>query len=253
MLLRYVGGCVLAALLLPAAAGAQVYNVPTPAPTVSAVGRGWFEAREPILYAGDRYYPAGARYHFDPNIMVPAGTYDGIPIYVDTSVEAYSQILVPIGRGLVQPYERRRAGAIAGTTGSHAPGFPVEVYAWERGDESAQWPSRPAPSSPENWEQRPEPSDRQPSWPAGDRRSQDLLEPPGRIESVRAPEDNRGIWIVYEGARWNIAGKAVAFDESRFSKIGQYHDFPVYAARGSEEIYIPAASGMLAVYAKDAK
>ena len=241
MLFRCVGGCVLVVLLLPVASAAQAYSVPTPEPTVSAVGRSWFDTREPILFAGDRYYPAGARYHFDPNLMVPAGAYDGIPVYVDTSVEAYSQILIPIGRGLVQPYERRRAGALAGTTGSHAPGFPVEIYPWESAAESQAWPAREAPPRQDTREEQQEP----------ERGPVDLLEPPGRIETVRGPEDNRGIWILYEGSRWNIAGKAVPFDASRFSKIGEYHNFPVYAARGTEEIFIPAAEGMLAVYAKD--
>lgn len=250
MLFRCVGACILAVVLLPAVSSAQVYSLPTPAPQVSAAGRGWYEQRAPILFAGDRYYPAGARFHFDADVMVPAGNFDGIPIYVDASVEPYSQILVPIGGGLVQPYERRRAGAFAGTTGSHAPGFPVEIVPWEDQPEDQAWTGRQAPPAREapveegvaprrSWNQE------------EDEARQQLLQPPGRIETVRAPEGNRGIWIQYEGQRWGISGRAVPFDAARFSKMGEYYGFPVFAARGSEEIYIPAARGMLAVYTKD--
>ncbi len=115
-------------VLMPSAvsAHAQVQSVPTLPPAVSAVGADWFARGAPVLFAGDLYYRAGARFHFDPNVMVPAGTLDGVTIYVDTSVQPYSEILVPIGGGLVQPYERRREGELAGTSGSHAPSFPTD-------------------------------------------------------------------------------------------------------------------------------
>lgn len=254
MPLRTLGGCLFVLLLLPAPSPAQVYSLPTPAPAVSAVGHDWFDHRLPILYAGDRYYPAGPRYHFDPNVMVLAGTFGGVPLYVDTAAQPYSQLFVPIGGGLVQPYERRRAGDIAGTTGSHAPEFPVEILPWE---ESADMRiARPGGFQPlegaAEAEGEPTPQRRVPS-PEDEETRARLLEPPGHIETIRVPEDNRGIWILYEGQRWGISGKAVPFDAGRFTKIGEYAGFPVYSTRGTEEIYIPAARGMLAVYAKDAR
>lgn len=250
MLFRSIGSCVLVVLLFPALSQAQAYSVPTPAPAVSAVGHDWFDNRLPILFAGDRYFPAGPRYHFDPNIMVPAGSFDGVPLYVDASVEAYSQVLVPAGGGMVQPYERRRSGELAGTTGSHAPEFPVDILPWETRAEGQAWPAQAAPSS-RQWRGDEQVGTRQREWSAEEEQArQRLLQPPGRIETVRAPENNRGIWIRYENTRWEISGKAMPFDASRFSKIGEYFGFPVYATRGSEEIFIPAADGMVAVYRK---
>src|SRR5512140_91458 len=116
---------------LPIAGYAQTYNSATPAPRVSAADRGWYVERQPILFTGELYYPAGPRYHFDGNVMVQTGAYDGIPLYADTSVTPYDEVLVPIGGGLVQPYERRRSGQLAGTSGSHAPDLPVDVVPWE--------------------------------------------------------------------------------------------------------------------------
>lgn len=249
MLRRCVGSCVLAVLFAAASAPAQSFSVPTPAPVVSAVGHDWYDQRLPVFYAGDRYYPAGPRYHFDPNVMVPAGSFDGVPLYVDTSVAPYSQILVPIGGGLVQPYERRRIGALAGTTGSHAPEFPVDIVPWEE---------QPA-------DQYPAQAGEPPRYPSPDVEMQvretaadvearrELLRLPGHIETILVPDGNRGIWIRYEGQRWIISGKAVRFDGGRFTKIGEYYGFPVFAVRGTDEIFIPAWPGMLSVYKKDAK
>ena len=76
------------------------------------------------------------------------------------------------------------------------------------------------------------------------------LEPPGHIETIRRPEDNRGIWIRYDGTRWN-ALEAVPFDPARHSRIGDYFGFPVYSSQGSTEIFIPAWPGMLTAYQKD--
>src|SRR4051812_44614487 len=83
-------------------------------------------AREPIPYAGEFYYPAGAVTFFNGDQMVRTGYYNGLPLYVDATLEPYSVIYVPIGRGQVQPYERRRSGELAGTTGSRMPSFPTE-------------------------------------------------------------------------------------------------------------------------------
>lgn len=248
---RVLTACAFCLLACAEAPLAQVYNLPTPPPAVSAADRDWYRQRLPILFAGDWYYPAGARYHFNPDVMVPVGTYDGLPLYADSTVEPYSELLVPVGGGLVQPYERRRTGQLAGTTGSRAPSLPVDVVPWGGLDPGQAWPARPAPS--EQPEEEMAPRSAEGNWPRPDeeRAREQLLELPGRIETIREPEDNRGIWIVYEGQRWNIAGKAVPFDPGRFRQLGAYHGFPVFAAAGTDEIFIPAAAGMLAVYAKD--
>ena len=75
----------------------QAYWQPQPAPLVSAENQAWFRSGEPIAYEGYVYYPAGARVFFDGNVMVRAGAFRGIPIYIDTTIEAFSRIFIPAG------------------------------------------------------------------------------------------------------------------------------------------------------------
>src|SRR4051794_15510115 len=103
----------------------QIVSRPTPAPEQTAAGTPWYASRAPLFVAGGVYAPAGASVFFDRNTMVPVATFDGVEIYEDTTLEPHSVVYVPIGRGLVQPYEKRRTGDLAGTTGSRAPSFPV--------------------------------------------------------------------------------------------------------------------------------
>lgn len=228
-----------AVLAIPPVAAPQAVDVREPYPALTAAGRDWLRDREPILFAGERYFPAGPAVHFEPDLMVPTGSYDGVPLYADTSLEPYSRVLVPIGRGLLQPYERLREGGLAGTTGSRTPSFPVPLRPdvpiqgnrWQDdspGQRPPQTPraSIPAPSPPE---------ERQPG-----------------IVSAREPQGNRGIWIQYDGRRWESAGDAVARDAG-FKKVGEYRGFPVYArdsapAGGAAQIYIPSRDDMLAPY-----
>src|SRR5688572_21157906 len=116
----------LATLTIAAPAGAQVQSRPTDPPLVTAAAESWYQLREPLQFAGELYYPAGATVFFNGNHMVRTGHYNGVPLYADTTVEPYSIVLVPISRGTLQPYERRRNGDLAGTTGSRAPSFPVQ-------------------------------------------------------------------------------------------------------------------------------
>jgi len=228
----------LGAVVLSTALHAQTY-APTPRPAVSAASRDWFLDRQPVFFAGDLYYPAGARYHFDPNVMVQTGSYDGIPLYADITATPYDEVLVPIGGGLVQPYQRPRTGALAGTTGSRAPN--VHSLAVQRGTRTPPW--QPAPADVESQT----PATRELDAETRQR----LLQPPGRIQTILVPQDNRGIWIVYEGQRWNAAGETVANQPSRFSRIGEYFGFPVFSTAGRQEIFLPAAHGRLAAYRKN--
>ena len=53
-----------------------------------------------------------------------------VPVLVNwTPSVPYSIVYVPIGRGLLQPYERIRQGELAGSTGSRTPAFPVRASA----------------------------------------------------------------------------------------------------------------------------
>lgn len=228
--------CLLAAAA-PAGAVPQAVDVRALYPEVNAAGRDWLRSGDPILFAGDRYFPAGPAVHFEPDLMLPTGLFDGVPLYADTSLEPYSQLLVPIGRGLLQPYERRRDGELAGTTGSRTPSFPVSL----RPDVLLQGGG---------WQD--DSPGRQPQHAAPAPIAAPTREPLPGIVSARAPQGNRGIWIRYEGRRWEAAGEAVALDVA-FRKVGEYRGFPVYtrdaaSARDAAQIYVPSRDDMLAPY-----
>ena len=111
--MRRVSASLLLTSLLVAAAPAfaQIQSRPTDAPIVTADNESWYVNREPMQFAGDLYYPAGAAVFFNGNTMVRSGHYNGVPLYTDTTIEPYSIVYVPIQRGLMQPYERPRQGA----------------------------------------------------------------------------------------------------------------------------------------------
>ncbi len=234
-----LSACLLAVVTAAPQAFSQAIDVREAYPEVTAAGRDWLRDGEPIPFAGDRYFPAGPAVHFEPDLMIPTGSFDGVPLYADTSLEPYSQVLVPIGRGLLQPYERRRDAGLAGTTGSRTPSFPVPLRpdlplqgggAWQ--DDSPGQAARRATHPP-------------------------IAAPPDEpgqpgIVSARTPQGNRGIWIQYEGRRWQSAGEAVALDPG-FRKVGEYRGFPVYTRgagtpRDATEIYVPSRDDMLAPY-----
>ena len=56
---------------------AQIRLQPTSQPTVTAENEPWYQMREPVIFAGEYYYPAGPAIHFLPNEMVPSGLYRG--------------------------------------------------------------------------------------------------------------------------------------------------------------------------------
>jgi len=74
--------------LIPATpAIAQVQSRPTDAPVVTAANESWYVNGEPLQFAGDLYYPAGATVFFNGNTMVRSGNYNGVPLYSDTTIE----------------------------------------------------------------------------------------------------------------------------------------------------------------------
>src|SRR3990170_2221744 len=110
---------VVVAIAAPAAA--QIQSRPTDPPLVTALNESWYQLREPLQFAGELYYPAGAAVFFNGNTMVRTGHYNGVPLYADTTLEPFSRVFVPVSRGLMQPYERQRQGALAGSTGGRLP------------------------------------------------------------------------------------------------------------------------------------
>jgi hypothetical protein len=92
----------------------------------TAESEDWYRRGEPIFVADTFYYPAGPEVFFDGNVMVRIAAYGRVPLYADVTVEPYSVVLVPIAGNRMKPYERRRAGDLAGTVGSRTPSFPVQ-------------------------------------------------------------------------------------------------------------------------------
>jgi hypothetical protein len=74
--------------------------------------------------------------------------------------------------------------------------------------------------------------------------------PSTSMTTLRAPESNDGVWIVFANQKWISAGQTVKFDEPQFQQVGQYDGFPVYKGIGAREdvIYLPTREGAVAPY-----
>jgi hypothetical protein len=261
---------VIALLLLSVPpAVAQVVMRPTDPPIVTAANESWYLLGEPIQFAGDVYYPSGPAVFFDGNVMARSGHYNGVPLYMDTTIEPYSVVLVPVRRGLMQPYERRRQGDLVGTTGSRTPAFPVAISPVP-GRGILQAPSAPtelprpigaigaatpAPGTVvlESDEPIEAPSVSQAATAqnlGADTRARATGAPTMLNAAVlRKPENNDGIWLEFNGRRWVSAGKAVPLQSSEFRKVGEYEGFPVFArSGGGDQIFLPTRGGLVAPY-----
>jgi hypothetical protein len=258
----------LAPLLILAAAAvavsAQNTLAPTPPPVVTADNEPWFLSGRPITWSGNVYYPAGAQVHFNQDEMIRHGSFRGIPLYLKTTIEPGSIVFVPLEGGLMQPYERRRAGELAGTTGSTAPGFPVILPSdqrdlFERAGVAASQAPTPRPGMQTvgmvGWVagEAAGPPDRPVPAPVDE-----FVSPaparavPGVFRSAAIPEGLNGAFVLYEGRRWFSDGPTVEYDPSRFVQASSYGTFPVYRERGrADVIYVQIVEGppgLLSVY-----
>ena len=80
----------LSLLIVSAAAAAGVAQTsvqPQQPPPVTAENRDWYYDRQPIAFGGSVYYPSGPITHFSGNEMVETGMFEGVPIYVRTTME----------------------------------------------------------------------------------------------------------------------------------------------------------------------
>ena len=247
---------VLVLVVMAGSAAAQVLSRPTDPPLVTAANESWYQLREPIQFAGELYYPAGAEVFFNGNTMVRTGHYNGVPIYVNTTIEPFSIVLVPVRRGLMQPYERPRSGSLAGSSGSRSPSFPVQ-----RTPDVATVPM--AATSPTRLPLTagaisvftPEPA--VPVVPVAtvpQRQDPVAAVLPPRVNlrgviSLRTPENNDGIWIMFGGEKFVSAGPAMPLSNA-FTQVGDHAGFPVYARRGFDEeiIYVATGNGLIAPY-----
>ena len=250
-----VAAVLFVATLIPTVGMAQVYQVATPPPQVTAASAQWQIDSVPIQVNGVVYHPTAFVRQFDGNVMTQVATFDGVPVYADATLEPYSVIYVPTARGM-RTYERVRSGALADTTGSRTPSFPVEPdsaltpepriegtggvltsgEAMAVGTNGSFAPPAPPPSVTSN---------ASPDIPT--RRVA------GPVESVPLPRKTDGVWIRYDGAKWYSDGEAVTNSADRFTQIGTYAGFPVYRERNgrSHDIWVAVVQdGPLAPYQK---
>ena len=236
--------------IAPSSTPAQTLLQPTPKPIVTADNEVWYQAGTPITFGGNIYYPAGPILHFNGNEMVRSGHYLGIPLYTRTTIEPYSIVYVPLYGGLMQPYERRRSGDIADTVGSLTPSFPVVKgteqsnmeYVPGAGMIQAQGP----PSRIGEFVDRTpiEPTDRTVSVTSSvGTVGGEPSAPLGPLVTAKRPEGLNGVFIEYESQRYFSSGPAREFDAKAFTRVGEYHGFPVFQREGdTRTIYIPPLS-----------
>ena len=230
----------LAITLLSSPLLAQVNNRPADPPIVTAENDSWYRRGEPVIFEGQLYYPAGPTVFFNGNVMARSGDYNGVPLYTDTTIEPYSVVLVPIGRNLMRPYERRRSGELAGTTGSSAPSFPG-------GSDRAEPETVFSAGSPGDLPQ-----------PIGDTDAvpeERAVGTTGRLaETIAQPRRGKpfsydSVSVQFRGERWVMAGPMTAVPLG-LVVIAEYKGFPVYARKGEEggRIYLPLVPGRVAPF-----
>ena len=246
--------------LVPAAGYAQATWQPSAPPLVTAENESWFRAGQPIIWAGDYYYPTGTPRFFSPNEMVRSGSFRGIPLYTDATLDPYSIVYVPIAGGLMQPYQRRRDGALAGTTGSTTPAFPPDAATeMSRAPEAAgvaeleglrQAPAPPAYARPYDVAPLAGAVPASALAVATTGTTAPVPAPAeGPLETAEQPKGINGVWVTYDDQRWFAGGQPMALTETTFTRIGTYHGFAVYRRDGdTSRIYIPAADGLVAPF-----
>ena len=233
---------------------AQITNRPTDPPVVTAENDSWYRLREPLMFAGDLYYPVGAQVFFDRDVMVRTGHYNGVPLYADTTLEPYSIVFVPVGRGVMQPYERLRSGDLAGTSGSRASSFPGRTDRTPSGIPAAAGsPSNPPLPIGAVSIYTPDGT----AIPAAGR----VIEGPAAASLAapavtpvaarpRKPLSRASIWIEFRGQRWVNAGPSVAAESLSLVQTGVHAGFPVFKLQGvdDERIFVPMGSGLVSPF-----
>jgi hypothetical protein len=226
---------------------------PTDPPLVTAANESWYLLREPVQLAGELYAPAGPPVFFNGNTMVRSGHYNGVPLYTDTTIEPFSVVLVPIGRGLLQPYALMHPtqavlmAPVAPTALPLPPGA-ISVYTPETSiylPETAGTVGVDAPLAATRDARPPEAEIVGPSSIAA----------PGRqnavpIVTLRRPENNDGVWIMFAGEKFVSAGAAIPIGSADFVQVGEYAGFPVFARSDftQEVIYLPSRGDLVAPY-----
>ena len=240
---------VLVALAGTSAAIAQISIQSTAAPTVTAENESWYVTNDPVVFAGNNYYPAGPSIHFLANEMVLSGFFRGVPLYTRTTIEPYSIVFVPIAGGLMRPYERRRSGDLVGTTGSSVPSLGVEIPSAFSVPSRIQAAGPPfaetagivteSPSRTASVEAQPAASS---SFSGGVATGGRLTAPRGK--RVGRPPAN-GVYVEFNNQRWYSSAPPKSLEAGTLRRVGEWHGFPVYTSptTGPSTIYIPVAEG----------
>jgi hypothetical protein len=241
------------AMSLSAAAQAQVFWQPTPAPIVTAENTPWFTKGEPVYWNGHLYYPSGAQKYFDAYQMVRTGSFNGIPLYIDRGAVPDGVVYVPLPGGLMQPYERPQTGEIV-TASSIPPAPPTPAGVIDDDDyDDVDVDLEPPPDTVATLRGMSEPMAVGTSGRIVARRAlraQASANPaPLTVSTLIPPAGLNGIWVNYDGRRWFLAGKAIDYDSSTLAEVGMYHGWRVYTRNGDPTtIYIPTTPGRLAPY-----
>jgi hypothetical protein len=220
--------------LLSASTQPQVVWQPAPAPMVTAEAAAWYRSGEPVEWNGDKYYPAGAVQFFNRYQMIRSGSFRGIPLYTDTTLEPNSIVFVPLTGERMQPYERSQATQASGL--NQAPAEPTRAPAYDL--------------SPTPVLAAPQPTDALPAAPlAVGTSGRGVATPVRHVATLRPPTGLNAIWVDYGGRRWLAGGKAIDYDAASLTQVGTYRGWSVYTRHGDRStIYIPVAPGRLAPY-----
>lgn len=230
-------------------AAAQVQR-PTPTPTITAENEPWFLNGSPITYAGSLYYPAGAQVFFSPNEMVRSGFHLGIPLYSRTTVEPFSIVYVPVAGGFMQPYERPRAGDLAGTSGSRPAAATTPYEITPDGPAPLQAPAPPtqtayvASPGPVAVGTSGAPAAPPVTAPRAVGTAGRSVPRPLHTRIGTRPTGLNAIFMQFDNARWFSSGRSEELDTTRMERVGDYNGFDVWAAIGDRSrIYLPVTKG----------
>ena len=219
--------------IAPSALSAQVVIRPEREPARVAGQEAWYRAGDPVTFRGERFYPAGAQVFFNPSVMVLAGEFRGVPLYLDPTIETGSIVYVPIGNGTMQPYERLRSGDLAGTSGSRSPSFPPETSSALGQETVAVGTAGVIPPAP--------PVGDAPAAAAASRAAAEQ-----KVVTI-APASGargRGLWIQWDGQSWRASGAAVRVGP-QMVPVGTFNGRTVYRGpQGDGTIWIETSQGI---------
>lgn len=230
-------------------AASQIRLQSTAPPTITAETESWYVTNDPVIFAGNNYYPAGPSIHFLPNEMVLSGFFRGVPLYTRTTIEPYSIVFVPIAGGMMRPYERRRSGDLVGTTGSSVPSLGVEIPSAFTAVSRIQAAGPPFVETSGIVTESPSQTPSVEAQPPASLSSSGGVATGGRLTAPRGKRVGRppanGVYVEFNNQRWYSSVPPKSLDAGTLRRIGEWHGFPVYtsAITGPSTIYIPVSQG----------